>query len=223
MDMYGIQHSVSSWYGLILMSLLGGLSIYMVALAVLRARFFRSIRVDSQKMVRDIRQAILKNDQEFLNRLQGERASDPPALILASQALSHRELEIAEINEVLRTGQIRQRERLERGLSVFGTLATVAPFLGLLATVLGIIDSFQSLATNGAAGPNVVASGVSAALWGTAAGLVVAIPSVVLYNVFNRIIKSTLMDLEVTVRELVLILKMNRQSLAKNFAGSEKK
>ena len=218
MNTYGIEHSVSSWYGAILMGAIGLMSIYLVALMVVRFKFFRSIRMDSSKLLKDIRQAIVKNDQEYLGRLQGERASDPPTLILASRAVANRHLETPEINEVLRASQIRQRERLERGLSAFGTLATIAPFLGLLATVLGIIESFHSLAQGGAAGPNMVASGVAAALWGTAAGLVVAIPAVVAYNFFHRRVKDVMADMEVTVRELILMLKMNRTALAKTMA-----
>ena len=103
--------------------------------------------------------------------------------------------------------RIRQRERLTRGLAHFGTFAAIAPFLGLLGTVLGIVESFNNLALSGAAGPNVVASGVASALWTTAIGLMVAIPSVVAFNIFNRKARSIVTELDVASRELVILLK----------------
>ncbi len=71
---------------------------------------------------------------------------------------------------------------LESRLTWLATIAAIAPFIGLLGTVLGIIDAFHGLGTQGAATLRAVAPGISEALITTAAGLVVAIPAVVGYN-----------------------------------------
>ena len=71
---------------------------------------------------------------------------------------------------------------MESRLTWLATIAAVAPFVGLLGTVLGIIDAFHGLGTQGAATLRAVAPGISEALITTAAGLVVAIPAVVGYN-----------------------------------------
>ncbi len=71
---------------------------------------------------------------------------------------------------------------LETRLTWLATIAAVAPFIGLLGTVLGIVDAFHGLGTQGAATLRAVAPGISEALITTAAGLVVAIPAVVGYN-----------------------------------------
>jgi len=115
--------------------------------------------------------------------------------------------------------RIRQRERLTRGLSVFGTISTIAPFLGLLGTVLGIVEAFNVLSENGSAGPNVLAAGIGAALWTTAAGLIVAIPSVVAYNIFKGKAKDILTDMEVVSRELAIMLKGEHGTRLKSLAG----
>lgn len=77
---------------------------------------------------------------------------------------------------------------MRKGLGGLATIATTAPFIGLLATVIGIIRSFQGMATSGTGGLGAVSAGIAEALIGTALGLFVAIPAVWLYNYFlNKI------------------------------------
>jgi len=73
---------------------------------------------------------------------------------------------------------------LEKNLGLLGTMAAIAPLIGLLGTVWGIMRAFHNMAVTGSAAPTVVASGVAEALITTAAGLVVAVPALVLYNHF---------------------------------------
>jgi len=75
---------------------------------------------------------------------------------------------------------------LERGISTLGTIASVAPFIGLFGTVLGVMRAFKDLASAAGAGPGLVAVGISEALICTAAGLLVAIPAVAAFNHFNQ-------------------------------------
>jgi biopolymer transport protein ExbB len=71
---------------------------------------------------------------------------------------------------------------LRRGMSVLASVGSVAPFVGLLGTVLGIITSFQSIGAEGSGGINTVMTGIAEALAETALGLLVAIPAVLLFN-----------------------------------------
>jgi biopolymer transport protein ExbB len=89
-----------------------------------------------------------------------------------------------------------ERLKLERGLLVIGTVGSNSPFLGLFGTVLGIIKAFKDLSMDNAEGMSSVMSGISEALVATAAGLIVAIPAVVLYNWFQRRNKERLGRLE---------------------------
>ncbi len=80
-----------------------------------------------------------------------------------------------------------QKMLLERNLVTLGTMAVMAPLIGLLGTVWGIMRAFSDMASTGSAAPSVVAAGVAEALITTAAGLVIAIPALILYNHFiNR-------------------------------------
>jgi biopolymer transport protein ExbB/TolQ len=74
--------------------------------------------------------------------------------------------------------------RLSSYLGIVGTIGNIAPFIGLFGTVLGIIRAFRDIGEVGAAGPAVVATGISEALVATAAGLFVAITAVIVYNAF---------------------------------------
>lgn len=85
----------------------------------------------------------------------------------------------------------RRRLEYERWLFVLGTLGNNAPFIGLLGTVLGIMSAFADLAAHpaAAAGASTVMAGISEALVATAVGLAVAIPAVMAYNIYQRLLK----------------------------------
>ena len=100
---------------------------------------------------------------------------------------------MAAIMAALRPGE---KLRLERFLSFLGTVGANAPFIGLLGTVLGIIETFRAIERTGVAGSaeysNQVMAGIYEALVATAVGLVVAIPAVIAYNFFQRRVKALL-------------------------------
>ena len=85
-----------------------------------------------------------------------------------------------------------QRLLLERYLPAIGTIAVIAPFIGLFGTVVGIMHTFSAVAEKGQAGVAVVAAGVAEALVATAAGLMVAIAAVVFFNYFKARVGATI-------------------------------
>lgn len=95
-----------------------------------------------------------------------------------------------------------ERLKLERGLAFLGTMGNNAPFIGLFGTVLGIIKAFYELGVTGAAGPQVVMVGIAEALIATALGLLIAIPAVIFYNVFQRRIRIIIRRSEMLIEEI---------------------
>ncbi|MBX3235397.1 MAG: MotA/TolQ/ExbB proton channel family protein [Nitrospiraceae bacterium] len=89
-----------------------------------------------------------------------------------------------------------QISQLESYLPVLATTGNITPFIGLLGTVLGIIDSFREIGLQGTASIAAVAPGVSEALVATAAGLFTAIPAVIAYNYFLTRIRKTVFRIE---------------------------
>ncbi|CAG1023420.1 Biopolymer transport protein ExbB [Patescibacteria group bacterium] len=100
---------------------------------------------------------------------------------------------------------------LERYLNALGTIAAVSPLLGLLGTVFGMIDIFASLLEHGAGDPSVLAGGISVALITTAAGLTVAIPSLVFHRYFERLVDEYVVAMEDEALNLIDILHGDRE------------
>lgn len=85
---------------------------------------------------------------------------------------------------------------LERHINLLGTISTVSPLLGLLGTVIGIIESFLMVDMGSNASPTLMIPGISKALIATAMGMVVAIPALVAYRYFHRLVQEYVGELE---------------------------
>ncbi len=99
-----------------------------------------------------------------------------------------------------------QRTKLEKNLSILGTLGNIAPLIGLFGTVIGIIQAFHSLSVSGSAGPSVISAGIAEALITTAGGLVVAVPAVVFYNYFLRKVNNVMLEIESVSKKVLVML-----------------
>jgi biopolymer transport protein TolQ len=99
-----------------------------------------------------------------------------------------------------------QLSRLEAYLPFLATTGNITPFVGLLGTVMGIIDAFREIGTQGTASISAVAPGVAEALIATAAGLFTAIPAVIAYNYFLTRIRNTAFRLDSVTLELLASL-----------------
>ncbi|MFP6662733.1 MAG: protein TolQ [Deltaproteobacteria bacterium] len=115
--------------------------------------------------------------QELMRLTRGKRREDESDTELAGSANVERAMRRATNQELI---------RLEKSLTFLATTASTAPFIGLFGTVWGIMNAFQSLATEQSSTIQAVAPGISEALVATAVGLAAAIPSVVAYNHFTR-------------------------------------
>jgi len=135
--------------------------------------------------------------RDFLSRVRAAAAAGK-LQDAAALAKSHKGLAASVVLATL-TGPTHREERqraaeraigraaseLEHGMGTLGTIASVAPFIGLFGTVVGVMRAFHDLAAAAGAGPGLVAVGISEALVTTAAGLLVAIPAVAAFNHFN--------------------------------------
>lgn len=99
---------------------------------------------------------------------------------------------------------------LERFLTSLGTVAVIAPLLGLFGTVVGMIEIFGSQTPQGS-NPIVLAHGISIALYNTALGLVVAVPAMIFYRYFRAKVDEMLVDMEMQAIKLVEIIHGERQ------------
>ena len=94
-------------------------------------------------------------------------------------------------------------QQLERYLNTLGTIAAAAPLLGLLGTVVGMIEIFGSQAPTGTNNPAALAHGISIALYNTAFGLIIAIPALMFYRYFRGRVNDHLMSMELAAERMV--------------------
>ncbi len=194
------------------MWVLVGLSFISVSIMVERGRYFRSLRDDLDALAAGLEARLRADDvagaQQMLQR------SPSPAAFVALAGL--REVARgAEAADCVMIGTLaRVKRELERRLAFLNTVGNNAPFVGLFGTVIGIIQAFDALkppaGVRGAAAAAAAASAtgrvmgtIAEALVATAIGLLVAIPAVAGYNLFQRRIKSLLTDTE-ALSQLVL-------------------
>jgi biopolymer transport protein ExbB/TolQ len=180
--------------------LLLGLSVISVAIMLERAWFYHSLRDDTERLSRELRERLRKSDLEGARRLLDASPSAEAAVVITGLEEADRGSRSAE--EAMSGAKALQRQKLERRLAFLGTLGNNAPFVGLFGTVIGVVQAFEALGRQDAAlqaseavsgmAPQEVMAAIAEALVATAVGLFVAIPAVAAYNIFQRRLRSIL-------------------------------
>lgn len=154
--------------------------------------------------------ALLKQDPSRLRALCTREAWIPTAraltVVLDRVGSSDKRIQ-ARWRETMERERQKIGQELKRRLWVLGTFAAAAPFLGLFGTVLGILQAFHEMAKSGTGGFTVVASGISEALVATAAGILVAVISVLAFNVFQVKLGRMLFEIRMQFEELAELLE----------------
>ena len=173
-----------------------------IALAIIGERFW-SLRVEIVAPG-----DLLPEVQNLLN--QGMIKKDVIAKIkehsllgeIFASALINSNTSAAHIKEAIEESGRAVNYKLEKYLSTLGTIAAVAPLLGLLGTVIGMVDLFSSF-TNSGHDVAVFARGISVALYNTAAGIVVAVPAMIFYRFFRSKVDDLIFDMEQQALKLI--------------------
>jgi biopolymer transport protein ExbB len=172
------------------MWLLVALSVLSVAVMLERALYFATHSLGDVSSVSRLLQSGSLPDA--VKAVEGRRGLEAEVV---RQAVAAAPLGPASVQLVVQKVIKEERLRYERLLSFLGTLGNNAPFIGLFGTVLGIISAFAELAKNAKAGSMTsggsnIMGGISEALVATAVGLLVALPAVFMFNVFQRWLKT---------------------------------
>lgn len=152
----------------------------------------------------------LKNNQINADKLKELRDSSPLGRIFAaglSNSSQGRDVMKDSIEEA--AGQV--VHEMERFLGALGTIAAVAPLIGLLGTVVGMIQVFTAIMLEGTGNAGVLAGGISQALITTAAGLTVAIPALMMHRYFQRKVDTIVVTMEQEAVKLVDALHSDRR------------
>ena len=127
---------------------------------------------------------------------------------------SHPASLVQRIEKVMDVELQRETEHMERRLLVLATVGSIAPFVGLFATVWGIMNSFQAIAISKNTNLAVVAPGLAEALFATALGLLAAIPAVIFYNKFSHDVSRLASRMENFIEEFTAILSRQLEEAA---------
>jgi len=152
----------------------------------------------------------IKNNQLDAAQLKSLRNSSPLGRILAA-GLSNSRHGRDVMKESIQEAASHVIHDLERYLNTLGTIAAIAPLLGLLGTVIGMIKVFTEIMLQGTGNAAVLAGGISEALITTAAGLSVAIPALIMHRFFSRRIDTVVVTLEQETIKLVDALHGDRE------------
>jgi len=114
-----------------------------------------------------------------------------------------KDLQVESVARALERQAQREVQSLKRGLGLLATVGSTAPFVGLLGTVMGIVNAFQSMALTGSGGLGTVSAGIAEALITTAFGLLVAIPAVMAYNYLQGWVDARAVDISESSNEFL--------------------
>lgn len=145
-------------------------------------------------------------------QLRDIRAASPLGRIIAA-GLVNMHHERAIMMESIEDAGRHEAHGLERYLNTLGTIAAISPLLGLLGTVIGMIKVFGTISAQGLGDAGALAGGISEALLTTAAGLVVAIPSLIAYRYFRGKVDALVVDMEQEALKLVEVIHGQRERL----------
>jgi biopolymer transport protein ExbB/biopolymer transport protein TolQ len=196
----------SSWVLYLLLSL----SVVSFGAMLERFVFFRRNGRSADALAERLRKAVLGDDEADVDRaLAGEASVEGTVL---RDALAFRDGGPDAVTDAVEASLGRERARLERSMTLLGTLGNNAPFIGLFGTVLGVIEAFSHLGARDEAAMTQVMTGIAEALVATGVGIFVAIPAVVAYNVAQKKIADVENDVASLAKLLTAWLKTRERN-----------
>jgi biopolymer transport protein ExbB len=187
-------------------------SVAAVAIIVERFWSLQSKKIAPLNLVAQVWQWY-KSDSLDDNRIDALSANSPLGRILAAGLINRKYPREVMKESIEDTGRQVVHE-LERFLNTLGTIAAITPLLGLLGTVIGMIKVFTAIMTHGVGNPSVLAGGISEALITTAAGLFVAIPTLIFYRYFRGKVDALVLKMEEESLKIVDVMHGDRELAA---------
>jgi biopolymer transport protein TolQ len=194
----------------LIVAVLGVMSVASLVVMAERLIVFNRSRSESRNFAEKMANTLAKND---LMTVAGTKVGDKVGHLgrvigagLNALRLStdkDKDLQVESVARALERQAQREVQSLKRGLGLLATVGSTAPFVGLLGTVMGIVNAFQSMALTGSGGLGTVSAGIAEALITTAFGLLVAIPAVMAYNYLQGWVDARAVDISESSNEFL--------------------
>ena len=181
-----------------------------LALAIILERFMylQKIKLDTKKFMSEVSDSLIRNRAMDAINICEQMPGALPNVLKAGILKYDRTRQ--EIKEAVEDAALHEIPRMERNISILATIAHISTLLGLLGTVIGMIEVFQKIQEKSAALSPVTPADLSAGIWqaliATAAGLIVAIPTITAYNYFVSRVNNFILQMEISATDLVNIL-----------------
>ncbi len=186
------------------------LSVIALALIIERSIFFFRIREDNPDLGGYIVEQLRSGHAaKVIGELK--QHNSPEASVLLEGIKTWREKQTpGTIHMHMESRALRNAGELEKNVPYLSSIANLTTLLGLLGTVTGMIVSFLNLKVSGISDPALLAGGISQAMITTAAGLTVAIPSLLFFHIFRQIVNKTISRMEIATSELLSLLSKSK-------------
>ncbi|MCX8084408.1 MAG: MotA/TolQ/ExbB proton channel family protein [Calditerrivibrio sp.] len=199
-----IQKGGVMMYPIILLSVIS-LAVFLERIFILRtSNFVPKVFLDKLSLF------LAKKD--FEGAIQLCEANDSSISRIAKDILNNIDLPVSRLTEFVEETGSFEVQKLERFLPTLQTIASLAPLLGFLGTVLGMIQTFMVMANQGNANIQALSGGIAVALLTTAAGLVVAVPTVIFYHIIRHRAEKITLEMEKATSQIMnLIFKEGKK------------
>ena len=168
---------------------------------------FMWARTNTKKLVKDIEKAYNANGVDGAIKVC-KKENSPIARILLAGVQTYAEVgkDKDAMEEAMETAAVKELAFLDRGMSALAAVVTLAPMMGFLGTVSGMVSAFDAIALAGTVDPKLVASGISEALITTQTGLAIAIPVSAAHTWFTNMINSYTRNMELAANDMITFL-----------------
>lgn len=190
--------------------LMGLASLISVSIMIERYFSLRKISISSRKIARAFQAVVAKQEFDRIEELS-KTSSSLEGKVLSYGLSFARKHGVDGLTELFDSFKAIERPDLEKNLNLLGTIASNAPYVGLLGTVMGIMKAFNDLALAPGQGNEVVMAGIGHALVSTALGLAVAIPAVMAFNFFQKKVGLVLSNID-AARDICLAATKARRA-----------
>ncbi len=182
-----------------------------LTLAILFERLFalRRSRIIPEKFIIEVSDLVRQNRME--DALTQCRMNDSSISRILMAGIARHDKSRQQVKEAIEDIGRLEAANLERFLNILGTIAGIAPLLGLLGTVTGMIKAFSVISHAGIGNPQMLAGGISEALITTAAGLTVAIPSFVFYKLLRSRVDKRILRMERVSIEMLDLINLEKE------------
>lgn len=191
--------------GGIMMTPLAILFVWGMAIIVIKSMTLRKSRVINKHVIEKVEQILLDKKIPEASSFCKQNPSPMTNIILAG-ILSYQKSE-PELKEILEEAGRQEIPGIRKLLTTLGSIASVAPLMGLFGTVLGMISVFSTLSAEANVNANMLAGGISEALITTAAGMLIAMPTLAFYNHFATLVNNLIIEMEKISLHMVVVLK----------------